>query len=183
MSTRTRSNIAFAALIGILLLINWSIWAKEQHLINGRIVYLELAPADPRSIMQGDFMRLRFKLANDVYRALSKSTEHRPLDHDVEAADGRVVVSIDDRSIATYKHLHQPESPQRFHNLSGDELYLRYRVRNGAVQFTTDAYFFQEGQEPLYRSARYGKFRANNDGELLLTALYDESLKRLGATR
>ncbi len=32
----------------------------------------------------------------------------------------------------------------------------------------------------MYEGARYGKFRVDNEGELLLTALHGENLERLG---
>ena len=180
MTSRTRSTIAMIALIGMLILINWSVWAKERHLANGRIVYLKLAPADPRSLVQGDFMRLRFELATNVYQALPKSADNRRWGHDIDAADGLVTVSIDEKKIATFSKLHDPRSQPDKQALAANELYLRYRVRNGAVKFATDAYFFQEGKEPVFRNAQYGQFRVDNDGELLLTALYDEKLNRLG---
>jgi uncharacterized membrane-anchored protein len=176
-----RSKIAITVLLGVLLLINWSIWAKEQHLANGRVVYLKLAPVDPRSIMQGDYMRLRFELATKVYQALPKTTEHRRWGHDIDAIDGMVLVMVDEQQIATFKALYKPQSGQAGQSLKANELLMHYRVRNGAVKFATDAYFFQEGHEPYYRSAQYGQFRVDDKGELLLTALYDNKLNKLGA--
>ena len=32
----------------------WIIWSNERILADGRVVLLELAPIDPRSLMQGD---------------------------------------------------------------------------------------------------------------------------------
>jgi len=178
MTLPTRAKIAVIALAGILILVNWSIWAKEQQLANGRVVYLKLAPVDPRSIMQGDFMRLRFEIANSIYRALPKSEEQR-WGHDLATSDGLVKVVLDDRQIATFSALfNEQQAPAS--GLEADEALLRYRVRNGAVKFATNAFFFQEGLEPVYRNAQYGKFRVDDKGELLLTALYDEALTRLG---
>ena len=37
---------------------NWSVYQKEQTLKDGQLVLLQLAPVDPRSLMQGDYMRL-----------------------------------------------------------------------------------------------------------------------------
>jgi uncharacterized membrane-anchored protein len=84
------------------------------------------------------------------------------------------VVALDERSIGTFKALyrHQP--------LSGNEVLMRYRVRNGAVKFATNSFFFQEGQGQYYQSAHYGQFRVDDKGELLLTAMYDQSMNKLG---
>ena len=43
---------------------NWSVYQKEQTLKDGQLVLLQLAPVDPRSLMQGDYMRLSYKEAS-----------------------------------------------------------------------------------------------------------------------
>ena len=43
---------------------NWSVYKKEQILKDGRLVLLQLVPVDPRSLMQGDYMRLSYKEAS-----------------------------------------------------------------------------------------------------------------------
>lgn len=166
-------KIAIGSLIIILALVNWSIAVKERHLAEGKTVYLELAPVDPRSLMQGDYMALSFRLANDVYTALPKTNDHRRWRHDAAASDGFVVTSLDERNIGTFKSLYNDQP------LSSNDILLRYRVRNGAVKFATNAYFFQEGHGQYYQPARYGHFRVDDKGELLLVAMYDKDLNKL----
>lgn len=166
-----RSIIALVSLVIVLGLVNGSIVGKEKHLAEGRVVYLELAPVDPRSLMQGDYMALRFRLATEVYKALPKTKTHRH--HDVDAADGHVVVTLDDRQVASFKRLADDQP------IAHGEMRLRYRIRNGAVKFATNAYFFQEGHGQYYQPARYGQFRVDAKGELLLVAMYDKHLKKL----
>ena len=49
--------------LGILLILfNKSLLHKEDTLANGTLVLLELAPVDPRSLMQGDYMGSHPKL-------------------------------------------------------------------------------------------------------------------------
>ena len=173
-----RSNIAVIAGIIILLLVNWSIAGKEKHLKEGKVVFLKLAPVDPRSLMQGDYMRLRFALANEVYRELPKKDIRRSWRRDnLKANDGKVVVRLDEKNIAKFSHL-ENEAAQ-----TDNELLLRYRVRNGQVKFATNAFFFEEGQASAYQKARYGKFRVDKSGELLLTSMYDENLNKLEAIK
>ena len=172
-----RRIIALVSLVVVLGLVNWSIVAKEKHLAQGRIVYLELAPVDPRSLIQGDYMALRFRLANAVRKALPQNLMNRR--HEVEAADGHVIVALDARRVATFKRLSDDQP------LAGDEMRLRYRVRNGDVKFATNAFFFQEGHAHHYQTAQYGQFRVDTEGELLLVGMYDAHLKKLApeATR
>jgi uncharacterized membrane-anchored protein len=70
-------TLALVALLIILGLVNWSIAGKEKALTEGKIVYLELAPVDPRSLMQGDYMALHFHLADEVYDTLPKIADAR----------------------------------------------------------------------------------------------------------
>lgn len=165
--------IALVSLIVVLGLVNGSIFKKEDHLANGEIVYLDLAPVDPRSLMQGDYMALRFEISTDIYNALPKTDEDSRWQHAADAEDGYVIVKRDDRNIAIYKALYTGQP------LSDDEILLHYRVRNGEVKFATNAFFFQEGNADYYQPARYGQFRVDNTGELLLVGMYDKELKKI----
>src|SRR6267378_3387619 len=64
-----RSAIALIACLALLALVNFSIRGKERQLADGSVVYLELAPVDPRSLMQGDYMALRFKMEDGALLA------------------------------------------------------------------------------------------------------------------
>ncbi len=166
-------KLALVFLVIILGILNWSIYTKEKHLTDGRIIFLELAPVDPRSLMQGDYMALRFNLANDIDEAFPQKNEQH-FRNSVDASDGYVVVSLDDRNIVTFKFLYKDQA------LSRNEILLRYRIRNGSVKFATNAFFFQEGHSKYYESAQYGQFRIDDSGELLLVAMHDKELNKLG---
>lgn len=160
-----RKLIAVIAGVLVLLAVNLSIINKEALLTEGRIIYLALAPADPRSLMQGDYMALRFKLEAEVL----------PLLHDTKSGDGNIVVALDEKGVATLRRRDDGRP------LAGDEARIQYRLREGVLKFATNAFFFQEGQGASYANARYGEFRAGSDGEMILTGLRDEELRRLGA--
>ncbi|MBI1422117.1 MAG: hypothetical protein GC149_01540 [Gammaproteobacteria bacterium] len=166
--------LALVSLVIVLGLVNWSIVKKEDQLAHGKIAYLELAPIDPRSLMQGDYMALNYQVARQVYDALPKSKEYKRWRQNIDASDGYAVVALDERNIATFKSIYHGQA------LAKNDILMRYRVRNGAVRFATNAYFFQEGTAGKYQTARYGQFRVADDGELLLVAMYDKDLKKLG---
>lgn len=167
-------QIKIAVLAGViaLLLVNWSIVGKERHLQDGQLVYLELAPVDPRSLMQGDYMALNYKVANLVYAALPKK-KNRGWRQGLDSADGRLVVQVDTKLIGHFKRL-ENDVP-----LASDEVLLRFRVRGGMLKFATNAFYFQEGYGKYYESARYGLFRVDRQGELLLASLHDKNLQRI----
>ena len=166
-----RSALAIVACVAVLALVNFSIAAKERQLADGKVVYLELAPLDPRSLMQGDYMALRFRLANDAGAALRRLPANARWDPDFNA-DGRIVAMLDATSVATYRRL-DDGTP-----LAADEVALRYRVRAGQMKFATNAYFFQERTAERYANARYGVFRVAPNGDLLLTGLRDKDLQQ-----
>ena len=127
---------------------------------SGEIIYLELAPVDPRSIMQGDFMALRFKLAGDIEAA--RSSGALALDQFIAP------IRLDPSGIAALD--------------SAGTLRIRYRVRNNAIWLGTNAYFFEEGTAQRYSEARFGEFRLDREsGEAVLVALKGEELKTLSA--
>lgn len=163
-----RKAIAVAAGLVMLAAVNWGILGRERLLEQGTVVLLELAPLDPRSLMQGDYMALRFRVADEV---LGRS---RSRGRDQPAEDGRIVVKLDERGIGRFVRRDGGEP------LAQGELALRYRMREGRVKFATNAFFFQEGQAQLYARARYGEFRVAADGDMLLTHMIGEKFERLG---
>src|SRR5690606_4235060 len=68
------------------IVVNAGIYQREQILAHGKSVILALAPVDPRSLMQGDYMALRFQVADDVRTALSN--EFSPVAQAIRANHG-----------------------------------------------------------------------------------------------
>jgi uncharacterized membrane-anchored protein len=160
-----RNWLALGAGFVILLVVNYAIYSREELLSGGRVVLLELAPVDPRSLMQGDYMALRFKVADAVVERTNAGET---------AQDGFIVLAIDTRGVGTLARL-DAEVP-----LGANEVRMRYRIRGGVARFATDAFFFQEGDAELYEGALYGEFRVDSGGESILTGLRDRDLVRLG---
>jgi uncharacterized membrane-anchored protein len=172
-----RSAIALAWALAALVLVTVSIVGKERQLASGRIVLLELAPVDPRSLMQGDYMALQYAIANQAAAALLAA--QRPAgaqtrtDQNLPTADGHIVATLDANAVAVYRRLHGTAP------VGSDEILLRYRVRNDQLKFATNAFFFQEGTAKRYEAAKYGEFRVAPDGDLLLTGLRDQQRRPL----
>ena len=155
--------------MSILVAVNFAIWQKEQLLTHGKTVILALAPVDPRSLMQGDYMRLRFQAEQDMQRYL-------PYKKDSSVADGYVIVSLNEQHIGEVQGV-VSELPA---TIAANQWPLRYRIRAGELRFATNAFFFQEGHADDYAQARYGEFKVSNDGEMLLANLRGQHLEVLG---
>lgn len=158
-----RKAIALAAGLAILAFVNFGIYRREALVSGGRVVLLRLSPVDPRSLMQGDYMRLSFEAADQAFPFQSR----RP------TADGHVVVALDGRRVGHFRRL-ADDRP-----LAPGEIALRYRIRGGRPNFATNAYFFEEGQAAAFADAAYGEFRVGEDGEMILTGLRDSRLQPL----
>lgn len=160
-----------AALVGLIILlgVNYTIYSREQLVSNGRIVLLELAPVDPRSLMQGDYMALDFAINRTAFSTIA--TEQAE-----SLNDGYLVISLDKNRVAQFLRFADKTS------INHDELLLRYRVRDGQPKFATNAYFFQEGMSEQYATARYGEFRVSEQGDMILTKLRDAQFTELGVT-
>lgn len=159
-----RRTIVIAAGLVMLALANYSIYSRERLLTEGNVILLHLAPVDPRSLMQGDYMALRFQAANDL-----RSRSPNLLPH-----GGHLVLTLDERQVGSFARI-DDGGP-----LAANEARMRYRVRNDQVKFATNAFFFQEGTAGLYEKARYGEFRVDGKGDSILTGLRDEQLASLG---
>jgi uncharacterized membrane-anchored protein len=158
MTPRLTRALAAAGAAIVLAAVNYSIAGKESVIRDGEIVYLELAPVDPRSLMQGDYMALRFRLADEI-----ESARTRGLPPETRSA----AVRLDERRVAT------------FANGSG-EAQIDFKIRSGRVWLGTNAYFFAEGSAERFARARFGVFKLRAaDGEAVLVGLADESLSPL----
>lgn len=166
----------------ILFLINYSIWQKQVHISEGEVINIELAPVDPRSLMQGDYMTLRFDIARQIRASYYKSNKNDDSttqdSNQLLPETGHVIVQLDDNKVAKFVAIQTPNAESIA--LGPKQRKLQYRVRQNKIKFATNAFFFAEGDEPIYRDARYGQFRVNSKGEVLLTGLLDKDLILLG---
>ena len=65
---RTLQAMVMVATLGFFLYrVNTGIYQAERTLSQGEVVYLELAPVDPRSLIQGDYMALDYALERDLF--------------------------------------------------------------------------------------------------------------------
>ena len=159
-----RKAVAIAAGLAVLAFVNLGIYQREALITEGRVVLLRLSPVDPRSLMQGDYMRLNFEAADQAFPSGAR-----------KRSDGQVVVAIDGRGVGHFRRLADARP------LAPGEIALRYRIRDGRPNFATNAYFFEEGQAAAFADAAYGEFRVGDDGETILTGLRDSRLRPLAA--
>lgn len=146
--------------IALFSVFNGMIWQKEQLLNDGEIVYLKLAPADPRSLMQGDYMRLRYAVDNRIERKQKYQS---------------VIIKPDDNHVGQFVRAEGTAT-----TIADGE--KRFRLTNDYWQhIKPNTFFFQEGHAKYYDAAEYGVFAFAKDSadSYLLVGLADKDLQRI----
>lgn len=164
LTDRARIIVLAVTVAIVLTVINIEITSKERIVRNGTTVLLRLQPRDPRSLLQGDYMALRYAMVDAVVREAGQSG----------MSDGKAVVELGELNEATFVALYSGQPLQQGQHL------LRYRKRGDSVRLASDAYFFEEGSGQDYRRARFGEVRINTDGNAVLTGLRDAEGNRMG---
>lgn len=152
--------------IGLLAIIgSFSAFVYEKELIrqNGKDLLLPLRPADPRSLLQGDYMRLAF----------ADSTQPSLAMQQIMDVQGQLVFKRNEKAIGHYVRLHRGEP------LGVDELILNYELKGQAIGrprliFVSDSFLFGEAGARAFDQARYAIFKVDRLGDALITGLADE---------
>ncbi len=154
--------IVLLNLVLLLVYFNHSITKKEELLKDGQLILLELAPVDPRSLMQGDYMTLRYKISEDI-------------DFDNMPKRGYCVVRLESSGIANKIRFQKDLTPLN----EGEHLIEFTSSDKWNVNIGAESYFFQEGQAEKYEKAKYGGVKIDKNGNSLLIGLYDEQLQKI----
>ncbi|MGN5009505.1 GDYXXLXY domain-containing protein [Aeromonas sp. 96A] len=165
----TRQLALLLSGLAILAGINATVWRYEHAMSSGEVVLLRLAPVDPRSLMQGDYMRLNYEIARELTSRDARANQDKGSD--------TLVIRLDAHQVATLVVDGKPD------RLASDERLLQVHQSERQWQIGPDAYFFEEGTGEQYEAARYGEFRLQADGKTLLVGLRDEAYQPIGQIR
>jgi len=148
-----KTKISYLTLVIILIFSMTQIKQKEKFFRKADEIYLKLAPIDPRSMIQGDYMRLNYEILETIhYRS-----------------KGYIIVALDDKRVGRFVRFEHKLDRKK---LKENEYPIR--VKNRKIKSMT--FFFQEGAAKAYEQAVYGKFKADKSGDLILRDLVDDNL-------
>jgi uncharacterized membrane-anchored protein len=154
--------IIFVNLLILLVSFNHSIFKKETLLSDGELILLELAPVDPRSLMQGDYMELRYAISDDI-------------ETDSISKRGFCVVKLMANNIAKRVRIQENKTP-----LNKGEYLIKYKAKDWqGLNIGAESFFFQEGEGEKYEVAKYGGIKVDDQGNSLLIGLFNEKLKQI----
>lgn len=165
----TRQLALLLSGLAILAGINATVWRYEHAMSSGEVVLLRLAPVDPRSLMQGDYMRLNYEIARELTSRDTRANQDKGSD--------TLVIRLDAHQVASLVADGKPD------RLASDERLLQVHQSERQWQIGPDVYFFEEGTGEQYQAARYGEFRLQADGKTLLVGLRDEAYQPIGQPR
>jgi uncharacterized membrane-anchored protein len=153
----------------VLGVLNYGIYQKEQIKKTGQTLLLELAPVDPRSLLQGDYMQLRYTIAVNI----PATAETPPM-----TRGGYIVIREDTNNVGQFVRFYKQET------LASDEKILRfYRSGNNNIIIIPDSFFFQEGHVKYYQHAKYGIFKFDSASNFLLVGLANADKKQIIVTQ
>ena len=158
--SRYATWLVFAGMVLVIGAANYTIHDRQQVVDNGQPILLKLRPVDPRSLMQGDYMVLRY--SEEVFpRAVQETNLPRR---------GTFIVKLDAYKVATFSRL-DDGGP-----LTTDEVRLKYKLldKNGSIRLGAESFFFEEGQASVYGDADYGVLHVDIAGNSVLVGLADE---------
>lgn len=169
---REKGMILF--LLVIICAFSYAVYHKEKLKSEGLSILLALAPADPRSLIQGDYMRLRYVLETKINQALSSSKDQVLVGKNREnQINDTLIISLDKYQVAQFL---------RFDNgkpLSDHEYYLKVKRKRKLIKIKPHSFMFQEGYATYYQAAKYGMFRLDPSGKMLLIGLADQEYKEI----
>ena len=142
-----------------------SVQRMETVLADGKTILLSLAPVDPRALLMGDYMELRYTVNDRIRDALREAKAASGTD---ARAEGLAVLRVRHEPVSQAADFVRLDdgSPLR-----DDEFYLAYKFRGQRVITAATAYYFQEGTARHYENARFGQFKVAANGKTILVGL------------
>lgn len=153
-----RRVLYFLTGLAVLAALGWNVWRSQALIAAGEEVLLALAPVDPRSLMQGDYMRLRWDIERQSIA--------------VPSGGAVVVLGLDQRRVGTFVRLAEGAAPG-----TGEKLFRVAAGASGGASIEPHSFLFQEGTADLFAKAKFGIFRVDASGRHLLVGLADESAR------
>jgi len=140
-------------------------WQKEQLLQKGDIIALELAPVDPRSLIQGDYVQLGYEAGNKYNDQFFNSADAPP--------EGKINVALQPSSgSVSYKGEDIPvyEAAQ-FVRTKPDGLFIHGSGRYGTLTLGIEHFFIPENTGMKWEQKKYAIVRVAKNGDALLETL------------
>lgn len=147
-------------------------YKSEQIISNGQDIYLKLAPRDPRSIMQGDYMSLNMDINNQIREYIVNETYGS---HDHWTDDQIEVLCKSQYVVITTDSCNVVRLQDAIHPKYENEMIIKLKHEGTYPIVPIKSFFFEEGSEKKYSAAKYAHVKVDLLGYLKVIALADEN--------
>ena len=142
-------------------ILGYQVLSNDKLLSEGKVITLELAPVDPRSLIQGDYVRLQYQIGT--------------VELSEERNKGRAYLLLKENEVGIYqttKILNRKIDPTKI-SLAADEVIITGKY-NGYDQiiFGIESYFVPEGTGlEVERNAKFAKVAVSKKGDSILLSV------------
>ena len=158
---------------------------RDRLILTGKEILLELAPVDPLSLLQGQYMIINFALEREEIEVKDQevNSDRIRINHNESA---RIVLRYNESGVASFNRFEDGQllasnemllkikrSTDRNYN---DGEFSKYFYRINVEQ---ESFLFKENSEKKYETAKYGVFKVGPDGDFVLVDLADKDLNKL----
>ena len=185
MSNSVKKILLIINIIILFVITGFSAMKEENYKKLDSYFYLELAPVDPRSILQGDYMTLNYDITDKVSDFIynnrtyiydgeneNEVEEIRELRKLADAKKAYIAVRLDENKVAKFVKVTKEKTDEK------DLLFIAYKTDGFDVNINANSYLFQEGTGNKYQDARYSKVVLVGD-KLRLVDLRDKDFKEI----
>ncbi|MFS0919291.1 GDYXXLXY domain-containing protein [Brevibacillus sp. 179-C 1.1 NHS] len=146
-------------------LIGYQVWSSETILARGKTVKLELAPLDPRSLLQGDYVRLDYTISTLDQQEMDSGDKIR------------VVLRQQANGVYSYSGFHELDGQwnRTYEPQSSDVIINGNTIGYRRVEYGIESYFVPEGTGlEVERNAKYAIVKIGERGDAILESLSNQ---------
>ncbi len=141
--------------------------SSERLLTTGSVVKLELQPLDPRSLLQGDYVQLRYTIS-ELPKAVSEDLDDRGIEGRVE-----IVLARNDQGIHEFDRIYTSGE-----TLGADEIVINGKKESyywNQITYGIENYFIPEGTGlEVEQNAHFAYVRIGSNGNAMLERLSED---------
>lgn len=161
----TRRGILLGVILLQFALVSYQVWNSESILSQGQSVKLELAPVDPRSVLQGDYVRLSYEISR--------------LDEENSLTGKKVRVVLRKQANGVYSYGGYFEQDGQWNHpyqaQPSDVIINGRTIGLDRVEYGIESYFVPEGTGlELERTAKFAYVKVGKTGDAIVERLSDQ---------
>ena len=156
---------------------------RDRLILTGKEILLELAPVDPLSLLQGQYMIINFALEREEIEIKDQDVNSGRI-HLSPNGFTTIVLRYNESGVANFNRFKDDQL------LASNEILFKIKARrhwrdNGSensyrIDVEQESFLFKENTEKKYEEkAKYGVFKVGPDGDFVLVDLADKDLNKL----